>query len=154
VVPSRTERNTLHPVPSAFGLSTRDLDGGAGTAIAVEGELDLATAPDLERTLDDVLSADNRVIVDLSLTTFMDSSALNVLLGAAKRLGAEAAPRPDDRPPDEGRARNRDRRLTIVCLNQDVLRIFELAGLDSAFAIFPTLEQALAHVKEREACTS
>jgi anti-anti-sigma regulatory factor len=38
-------------------------------------------------------------------------------------------------------------RLAIVCVNTNVLKIFELSGMDGAFAIFPTLDQALAHVR-------
>jgi hypothetical protein len=34
-----------------------------------------------------------------------------------------------------------------VCVNANVLKIFELSGMDGAFAIFPTLDQALAHVQ-------
>jgi anti-sigma B factor antagonist len=73
----------------------------------------------------------NRLVVDLSLTTFMDSTALGVLVGIKRSL-------------DE------DNQLAVVCARRNVLKIFEFAGIDGAFAIFPTLEEALAHVQGRD----
>ncbi len=119
---------------AAFGLVQRDLDP-LTAVIAVEGELDLSTAPRLKWTLLDALETGHRLIVlDLSLTTFMDSTALGVLVAAKRKLAAAD-------------------RLAIVCPTPDVLRIFEYAGLDEAFAIFPTLDAALAFVGARAAET-
>lgn len=94
--------------------------------ISVEGELDLSTAPRLKWALIDSLEAgSSRLVVDLSLTTFIDSTALGVLVNV-----------------------NRDPRLSrplaIVSQRENVLQIIEYAGMDSAFAIHPTLDEALA----------
>jgi anti-sigma B factor antagonist len=75
------------------------------------------------------------LLVDLSLATFIDSTALGVLVAIKRTL--------DD-----------DARLAIVCVRPNVLKIFEFAGMDGAFAIFPTLEEALAYVQGREARAS
>jgi anti-anti-sigma regulatory factor len=45
------------------------------------------------------------------------------------------------------RSLNVGSRLAIVCTNQNVLKIFELSGMDGVFEIFPTLEQALEYVR-------
>jgi anti-sigma B factor antagonist len=50
-----------------------------GTVVTVAGELDVATAPELERAL---AEAEGPVTVDLSATTFADPAALRVLLAA------------------------------------------------------------------------
>jgi anti-sigma B factor antagonist len=60
-----------------FSLAVRRSD--AGTVVAVSGELDVATAPELEQALAD---AEGQVTVDLSATTFADPAALRVLLAA------------------------------------------------------------------------
>jgi anti-sigma B factor antagonist len=113
------------PSPTAFGISQRELNERTGL-IAVEGELDLSTAPRLKWMLLDALQAGHsRVVVDLSRTTFMDSTALGVLVAVKRGLGS-------------------DERLLVVCPRSDVLQIFEFAGMDGAFAIFPVLEEALA----------
>jgi anti-sigma B factor antagonist len=103
--------------------------------ISVEGELDLATAPRLKWMLIDSLQAgQSQLVVDLSQTSFMDSTALGVLVAVNRSLDADAA-------------------LAIACPRATVLRIFELSGMDAVFAIFATLDEALAHARARDAGT-
>jgi anti-sigma B factor antagonist len=112
----------------AFAVSERALDERT-SVLNVEGELDLAAAPSLKWALADVVQAGaTRLVVDLTRVTFIDSTALGVLVGAHRSLSAGA-------------------RLAIACRHPDVLNIFELTGLDATFDIFPTLEDALAHVR-------
>jgi anti-sigma B factor antagonist len=123
------------PTSTAFGIWQRELDEHT-SLVAVEGELDLSTAPRLRWMLLDALQAGrSRLVVDLSRTTFMDSTALGVLV-AVKR-GLESG-----------------ERLAVVCPRSDVLQIFEFAGMDGAFAIFPALDEALASVGENVADSS
>jgi anti-sigma B factor antagonist len=82
--------------------------------------------------LDSLETGNAPLVVDLSLTTFIDSTALGVLIGVKMRL--------------EG-----DDRMAIVCVRPNVLKIFEFAGVDGAFAIFPTLDEALAYARGRDA---
>jgi anti-sigma B factor antagonist len=111
-----------------FGINRRELDVKT-SVISVEGELDLTTAPRLKWMLIDSLEeGHSRLVIDLSLCTFMDSTALGVLVGV-------------NRSPDLGA------QLAIVCERGAVLKIFELSGMDGAFAIFPTLEEALTHAR-------
>jgi anti-sigma B factor antagonist len=127
--------NFAHLGSRPFGISARELTPDTGV-VSVEGELDLSTAPRLKWALIDLLeSAHNRIVVDLSLTGFLDSTALGVLMGVKRRLDSDA-------------------RLAIVCVRPNVLKIFEFAGVDGAFAIFPTLEGALAYAQEHEARAS
>lgn len=104
--------------------------------VTVEGELDLFTAPSLKQMLLDELHAgSSRLVVDLSLVTFIDSTTLGVLVGVTRRLDEDA-------------------RLAIVCARPNVRKIFEFSGLDGTFAIFATLDEALAHARGDEACAS
>ncbi len=118
----------------AFAIAHQDLDR-ATTLLTVEGELDLATAPSLKWALGDLVDAGrNRIVLDLSAVPFIDSTALGVLVGVRRAMGA-------------------DGRLAIVCTNANVLKIFELTGLDSAFTSFATPELALAHIRGSAAAT-
>jgi anti-sigma B factor antagonist len=131
---SRIDDNGSQLSSTTFGISQRDLDART-SVISVEGELDLATAPRLKWMLVDSLETDRtRLVVDLSFVTFMDSTTLGVLVGVMRKLDA-------------------DDRLAIVCVRPNVLKIFEFAGLDGAFAIFPTLDEALAYVNGSDAWT-
>lgn len=90
----------------------------------------------MKRTLVDALqTGSTRFIVDLSLTTFLDSTTLGVLVGVTRSL-------------EDGT------RLAIVCTRPNVRKIFEFSGLDGTFAIFSTLDEALAHARGNEACVS
>jgi anti-sigma B factor antagonist len=116
---------------AALGFALTRSDPDERTAVvAVAGELDLATAPELKWMLIDALQAGaSQLVVDLSGSGFMDSTALGVLIGVNRSLDAGA-------------------RLAIACASENVLKVFELSGMDGAFAIFPTLEEALAYVQE------
>lgn len=52
------------------------------TTVVPRGELDLATAPELEGWLDDLRRDRADVVLDLSHVTFVDSTGLRVLLRA------------------------------------------------------------------------
>jgi anti-anti-sigma factor len=69
--------------PSGFSISTTERDGGV--IVLVRGELDLATAPDLEEVVSDRMDAGQEVVVDLRELQFMDSSGLRVLVAAHAR---------------------------------------------------------------------
>jgi anti-sigma B factor antagonist len=115
------------PTRSGFQLNESELDEGT-VVITVQGELDLATAPRLKWPLVDAIDAGRRrLIVDLTGVTFMDSTALGVLIGIRRALKLGG-------------------RLAIVCTNPDVLKIFEISGLDAAFPIFPALDEARSYV--------
>jgi anti-anti-sigma factor len=127
---SKTDISSSEEVGSVeFGITCRELDERTNV-ISVEGDLDLSTAPRLKwMLLDSLQEGRDRIVLDLSLTCFMDSTALGVLVVVNRRLAADA-------------------RLGVACDRPAVLRIFELSGMDGAFAIFPTLEEALAYVHE------
>ena len=95
--------------------------------IAVGGEIDLFTAPEMKAALLGAIDAGKtRIVVDLSRTTFLDSTALGVLIGAIKRL------------------RSRDGALTIVNTESTIAKTFEITGLDQIFTITDTREAAIA----------
>ena len=116
------------PGANAFAIVEQRPDERTAV-ISIAGELDLATAPQLKWRLVDALEAGlGAIVVDLGDVTFMDSTALGVLVGVRRGL-------------DVGT------RLAIVCTHPGVLNIFQVAGLDGAFDIFATRDAALAHVR-------
>jgi anti-sigma B factor antagonist len=95
--------------------------------IALKGEVDLYTAPEFKQQLIDVIAKGAKdVIVDFTETTFIDSTTLGVLVGGVKRL------------------RVQDGRLSLVCSDRNITKIFEITGLDRVFTIHPTRDEALA----------
>jgi anti-anti-sigma factor len=125
---STAKNSSPQPFTGAFGIIQSQPDERT-TVVALEGELDLERAPSLKWALIDSVDAGrSQLVVDLSQVRFMDSTALSVLVGVNKSLGDGA-------------------RMAIVCVNPNVLKIFELSGMDGVFATFPTVDDALAHVR-------
>jgi len=113
-------------MPPEFALTEESIDDDRHV-VAVRGEIDLFTAPDLKATLLSAIDAGkNRIVVDLTETAFLDSTALGVLIGAIKRV----------------RARNGA--LTIVNVDPNIAKTFEITGLDQIFTITETRDEAIA----------
>jgi len=109
-----------------FDVKTDKVDDGT-YVISLTGEVDLYTAPEFKQQLLDVISEGGQdVVVDFSDTTFIDSTTLGVLVGGVKRLRAQ------------------DGRLSLVCSDRNITKIFEITGLDRVFTIYPTRDEALA----------
>src|SRR5215217_3524810 len=107
-----------------FAITDRQVDA-ATHVVAVTGEIDLFTAPEFKQRVSAPIDAGRaHVIVDLTETTFIDSSSLGVLIGAHRRL------------------RRMDGSLAIVCNNDAIVKTFRITGLDSVFTIVSTLDEA------------
>ena len=69
-----------------FKAITMNLGDGVAT-VAVAGEADLFTAPELKEALSTAVDGGaTNVLVDLSEATFIDSTTLGVLIGAVRKL--------------------------------------------------------------------
>ena len=75
--------------PEEFSISAADRGGRA--YLTLRGELDLATAPELEQLVNESIDAGNDVVVDLRSLEFMDSSGIRVLVAAHARAGRTGA---------------------------------------------------------------
>jgi anti-anti-sigma factor len=71
--------------PDDFAISEEDRHGR--TYVSLRGELDLATAPELEQLVNERVDAGREVVVDLRGLDFMDSSGIRVLVAAHARAG-------------------------------------------------------------------
>jgi anti-sigma B factor antagonist len=113
-----------------FDITTEQL-GEGNHVISLSGEVDLYTAPEFKQQLLEVISQGARtVIVDLTNTTFIDSTTLGVLVGGVKRL------------------RPNDGQLSLVCDDRNITKIFEITGLDRVFTIHATREEAIEAISE------
>lgn len=108
---------------NAITVERRSTDERA--VVAVRGEVDLATAPELRSAVDAALdSSYGDLCLDLCGTTFMDSSGLHVLFDSHAR--AEAL----------------QRRLTIVCPSGAVRRLLDVTGYAERFHLVDDLAPA------------
>jgi anti-sigma B factor antagonist len=106
-----------------FELTLEELPEG-GAVLRVKGELDLASTPDFEELLEGV-DLGERLVVDLSECSFLDSSALRALISTITR------------------ARERGGTVSLVASEPGVARVLEIASVDSMAVVHPTLDAAL-----------
>jgi anti-sigma B factor antagonist len=113
-------------VSQLFAVSSEWREDGTGV-VAVSGEVDMYTAPQLKQCLLDLIDGGARkVVVDLSAVSFIDSTALGVLIGGVRRLhGAGGA-------------------MALVVTSRSVERVLSITGLDRVFSINATVDEALA----------
>ena len=118
----------------SYAQAMRELDitteeAGAGVAVvALAGEIDLYTCPEFKQELLRVIAdGASLVVVDLTGTTFIDSTALGVLVQAVQRL----------RETDGGR-------FGLVVTDENIRRIFEMTGLERVFPIYGSRDEALS----------
>ena len=107
-----------------FSVGRKDV--GTVAVVMPQGEVDVYTAPRLKEQLVAALDEGyTRIVIDLSETSFLDSSGLGVLVGALKRAN------------DAGGA------LRIVCPGEGIMRIFRITGLTKVFDMDEDLDKAL-----------
>jgi anti-sigma B factor antagonist len=115
-----------------YELRTWNPSSARGRVVTCAGELDLHAAPELRFLLCQMMQLGVRdLVVDLTATTFIDSTVIGVLTGRLRRLRADGGS------------------LVLVCTNDFVLRTIEIAGMDRVFEIYPTLAQGLAREASR-----
>ena len=101
-------------------------------AMAVRGELDQATAPDLRAALDRAIGEpETPVLVDLGGCEFIDSTGLSLLVETQRRLASDS------------------RSFAVCCPNADVRRLLELTGIDTTLGLFESRDDAVGVLAER-----
>ena len=98
--------------PEEFAISADQRDGSV--QLTLRGELDHATAPELEQLVNERIDAGDEVVVDLRALEFMDSSGIRVLVAAHARAGRVGTTLVIVRPPT----------------GSAVAKIVEVSGLD------------------------
>ena len=119
--------------PAAFEVRSEELEGGI-RAFIVRGELDLNTAPELARRLDEVLADDALVMLDLSDCEFIDSTGIALIVRAWQRLDRDA----------EGDGQGH---IVLCCRNHQVRRLLKITGVESSISMHEQREMALAELR-------
>jgi len=102
---------------------------GDDLIVSVRGDVDLATAPLLDRALADLWQPPDRLVIDAAGVAFMDSTGLGVLVKCAARAR------------DEGGS------IGLAAVTPRVRRVLAITGLDGHLAVFDTVDAALRATK-------
>lgn len=98
---------------------------GDGVCLALSGEIDLSRSPELRTALLQAATAKPaRLVLDMSGVTYMDSSGVATLVEALQKINAGGG------------------KLVLCGLQPKVKSIFQIAKLDTIFAIVDDTEAA------------
>ena len=119
-------------IPIPFEVSTNENESGV-SLVAIRGELDMNTAPELESSLQAVTSSrQGSVLIDLSECEFIDSTGVALIVQAWQRLDKAA----------EG-----DGRLVLCCPNNQVRRLLDITGVEDSISMHNSVDDALAELR-------
>jgi len=120
-----------------FSLSSEKPESGADYVVSLGGEVDLYTAPELKQELHRLVGEGaTRIVIDMTETTFIDSTTLGVLLSVVKRVRPEGGS------------------VVLVCPDRNVKRIFEITLLDRVFAIVDSRDEAFDELASSASASS
>lgn len=120
----------MKPVP--FEVQSEKLEDGV-CAFTVRGELDMNTAPQLERELDAALKDSGAsIMLDLSDCEFIDSTGIALIVRAWQRLNR-----------DDGGGR-----LVLCCINHQVRRLLKITGVEESISMHEQRDAALAELRD------
>jgi anti-sigma B factor antagonist len=100
----------------------------AVVVLVAEGEFDAYTAPELREALEEARPGDSPLVVELSRVSFMDSTALGLLVRAVKDV------------------RERGGDIRVVLPSTTARRIFEITTLDRVLPVAVSRSAAVAEL--------
>lgn len=121
---------------SFYTVSTETL-GDELKIVTFSGELDMTSAMVLEQRLADLVNdSARRAVLDIRAVSFIDSTAIAVVLRAA------------------GRLRQAQRRLVVVCEHPHVLKVLRITGVDAVCPIYSSREEMLVRTGRANAAAT
>ncbi|BFU47561.1 STAS domain-containing protein [Krasilnikovia sp. MM14-A1004] len=110
-----------------MSLTVRTEERGDIVVLSVGGELDMATAPQLQDQITDLLERGHaRLVFDLAEVSFCDSTGLSVFVRAKNSTD------------DAGGT------VRLAAPQRGVLRILEVSGLVEVLGTYPSIDEAIA----------
>jgi anti-anti-sigma factor len=107
---------------TGLSIISSELPGG-WHCIAVNGDIDLATVPELEAAIDAIFNANSQPLaVDLRETSFMDSTGLKALVMASRRFDEDG------------------RQFAIAVSGGPVSRLIDLSGVNGSIRVVETVD--------------
>ena len=95
--------------------------------VALEGEVDIHSSRQFKEALvRSIADGATRIIIDLAKVTFVDSTALGVMVSGLRAVGAH------------------DGTLDIICCDEQIRGIFEITRLDRIMHVYRSRDEALA----------
>lgn len=108
-------------------LKTQALESTVGTLVSIDGNnLDAGNCKQFKEQIQPSLDGNPLVVIDLGSVNFVDSSGLGTLLSCLRTMN------------------NKEGQLKLIGLTKPVRALFELVRMHRIFAIYNSLDEALA----------
>ncbi|NIM04289.1 MAG: anti-sigma factor antagonist [Armatimonadetes bacterium] len=113
-------------------IKSRRLETATGV-VELIGEVDVYSAAQAKQKIHELLDGGvKHLLIDLSDTEYLDSTAMGVLVGVLKRVGESGG------------------WVRLVGMKPRIRRLFEITRLDEILPIFETEKEALSDIGEKE----
>ena len=111
---------------SPFSFICEDSSDDVAVIVA-DGYIDFDASPALKQNIVRQIDTGSRhLVIDLSAAVFIDSTAIGVLVGALKRVQQSSGS------------------LAVVCTNENISYIFDIAGLGDMIPLHRSRDDALS----------
>ncbi|MGB7588133.1 MAG: STAS domain-containing protein [Solirubrobacterales bacterium] len=121
-------------MPAPFEVRSEEPETGI-RVFEICGELDMNTAPELERQLDGALADPGAsVMLDLAQCEFIDSTGIALIVQAWQRLDRDGG--------GDGTGR-----LVVCCVNSQVRRLLSITGVESSISTHEERDTALTELR-------
>ncbi|NGX54634.1 MAG: Anti-sigma-B factor antagonist [Chlamydiae bacterium] len=97
--------------------------------VRVEGRLDAASSPQLEKQINSIIEAGHfKLLLNFSGVDYLSSAGMRLMLSASKKL------------------KSLEGRLIACSLNEEVMDVIKMAGFNQVIEIYPNEEESFAHM--------
>jgi len=122
-------------IPVPFEVESEELGSGI-RVFTVRGELDMNTAPELERELEAALAdSTSSIVLDLCECEFIDSTGIALIVRAWQRL-------------DRSAGGGGQGRVVLCSHNHQVRRLLEITGVENSISMHEQRDSALAELRD------
>lgn len=113
---------------SRFGVTHASQESNGASVIALSGQLDAHTAPELEHFLEETIRTEKKakIVLDFTSLEYISSAGLGVLMGFVEET------------------READGDIKLACVPEKIYHVLDLLGFPVVFSIRTTVAEAVS----------
>lgn len=110
-------------------METQVEEKGDVVVIRLEGRLDAASSPQLEKQINSIIETGHfKIVLSFASCDYLSSSGMRLMLSVLKKL------------------KNLEGKLVACNMNDDVMDVIKMTGFQQVLEIYPTEEESFAHL--------
>lgn len=110
-------------------METQVEEKGDVIVVRLEGRLDAASSPQLEKQINSIIDTGHfKIVLNFAACDYLSSSGMRLMLSVSKKL------------------KNLEGKLVACNMNDDVMDVIKMTGFQQVLEIYPTEEESFAHL--------